>query len=123
VTGVTDSNLDNFQERIRRIEGADSVSSRASKNKMFMAQNGSAKARKKFRWNLFFVTLVILYIAFAGIKVFIGAKMGQENYDARVLELSQGDQSAQIAAYLMGPGPLTGMFRKLGDKIDASSPK
>jgi len=116
---MSDSSLENrkeFEDRIKRIEGAKHKSGRVtrkSSGEYFRKEEERrrrGKKRHKANWTL---RILLVLACFLGVKTYIMTRMGTEAYDVRMAELQAGDGFHQAAFYVMQRDPATAKLQQM----------
>lgn len=109
-------NLKGFEERIRRIEGANHKGGRTSykrSGEYFRKEEERKRQRKKGKKANWTFRIMLVLVAVLGVKTYIMMSMGPEAYDARMAELKAGDQYHKAAFAVMQPDPVTAKLLEL----------
>lgn len=109
-------NLKGFEERIKRIEGANHKGGRVSyksSGEYFRKEEDRKRQRKKGRKANWTFRIMLVLAAFLGVKTYIMVSMGPAAYDARMAELQAGDKYHKAAFAVMQADPLTAKLQEL----------
>jgi hypothetical protein len=103
---VSDSQMQDFGDRIRRINRRNRTLSRGfvlsvSNDGLIIARPESNRMR--FPWRV----LLFLLLAVIGFKTVLHAVIGPEEYAERLARLSNGTVAEQMSAYVLHADPLT----------------
>lgn len=120
-------NLKAFEDRIKRIEGAGGRKSKRlghkSSGEYFRKEEDRRKRRRKGRKANWTGRILLVLIAFAGVKTYIMGSMGAEAYAARMDELKSGDRYHKAAFAVMQPDPVTLKLQEVLDNYGVFAPK
>jgi hypothetical protein len=103
---VSDSQMQDFGDRLRRISRRNRTLSRGfvlsvSNDGLIIARPESSRMR--FPWRV----LLFLLVAVIGFKTVLHAVIGPEEYSQRLARLSNGTVAEQMSAYVLHADPVT----------------
>jgi hypothetical protein len=119
-------NLKDFEERIRRIEGGSRKSGRVrqkSSGEYFRNEEERRRRSKKGKKANWTARILLVLVAFAGVKTYIMGSMGDEAYEARMAELQAGDKYQKMAFAVMQSDPVTGKLQQVLVNYGVFAPK
>jgi hypothetical protein len=119
-------NLRNFEDRIRRIEGAGRKAGRVRRNssgEYFRKEEERKKRRRKGKKANWTGRILLIVAAFLGVKTYIIFNMGADAYEARMAELRAGERYEQLAAMVLQPDPATDKLQEFLANSGVIEPK